>query len=65
MLINNLKKIFDGIKIKEEFKNDDNLVEKLIYTLVINIPMLIKVYNEDKELNIDYIYNIAKTYIDV
>lgn len=64
-LINSLKKIFDGIKIKEEFKNDDNIIEKLIYTLVTNISMLIEVYNEDKELNINYICNIIKVYIEM
>lgn len=59
----NLKKIFKDVKIKEQFKDDKNILAKIVYTLLISLPMLIDYYPEDKENNIDYLYNIILGFI--
>ncbi len=54
---NNIKEIFKSIKIKKQFKDDENILDKIVYTLLINITMLIDYYPEDKTSNIEYIYS--------
>lgn len=53
---NNIKKIFENIKIKKEYENDENILDKVIYTLLINLTMLIDYYPDHKDKNIEYLY---------
>lgn len=53
----NIKNIFKDIKIKKQFKDDENILDKVVYTLLINLTMLIDYYPEDKEKNIEYLYS--------
>lgn len=54
----NIKRIFKDIEIKKQFKDDENILAKMVYSLLINLTMLIDYYPEDKEMNIEYLYNI-------
>lgn len=56
-IIDNLKGVFKGIKIKKQFKKDKNIMDKVVYTLLINLTMLIDYYPEDNTINIEYLYN--------
>ncbi|MDD3367067.1 MAG: TetR/AcrR family transcriptional regulator [Sphaerochaetaceae bacterium] len=53
----NTKAIFKNIKIKKQFENDEHMLEKLVYSLLINLTMLVDYYPEDKSKNIEYLYN--------
>lgn len=53
---NNIKKIFVNIKIKKHFIEDENILDKIVYNLLINLTMLIDYYPEDEIKNIDYLY---------
>lgn len=53
----NIKKIFENIKIKKEFKDDKNILDKVVYTLLINLTMLIDYYPEEKTRNIEFLYS--------
>lgn len=53
----NLKRIFKDVIIKEQLENDSNILGKIVYTLLINLTMLIDYYPGDKEYNINYVYN--------
>lgn len=63
-IIKGIKKIFKNIEIKKQFKNDKNILEKIIYMLLINITMLIEYYSEYKEENIDYLYNAVVGFLE-
>ena len=54
---NNINKLFDNIKIKKEFEDDENILDKVVYTLLINLTMLIDYYPEEKTKNIEYLYS--------
>lgn len=53
----NVEKIFENIKIKKEFKNDKNILDKLVYTLLVNLTMLIDYYPNDEVSNIEFLYS--------
>ncbi len=55
-IINNIKKVFKDIEIKEKFKDDQDILDKVVYSLLINLTMLIDVYPEDEIKNIEYLY---------
>lgn len=59
----NIKKIFEEIKIKDEFSEDENILGKLVYSILINITMLIDFYPQTREDNIKYIYNSLLSFI--
>lgn len=54
---NNIKLIFKDMKIKKQFEEDDYILDKVVYTLLINLTMLIDYYPEDKAKNIEYLYS--------
>ncbi len=60
----NIKMIFIDIKIKKQFEDDQNLLDKLVYTLLINLTMLIDLYPEDKEKNIEYLLKGLVVYFE-
>jgi hypothetical protein len=37
----NTKAIFKNIKIKKQFENDEHMLEKLVYSLLINLTMVV------------------------
>lgn len=54
---NNIKKIFEKFHMKEEFKRDKNILGKVVYTLLINLTMLIDYYPEERVENIEFLYS--------
>lgn len=54
---NDIKRIFKDIKIKKQFEDDENILDKVVYTLLINLTMLIDYYPKDKAKNIEYLYS--------
>lgn len=59
----NLKQVFKNIDIKEKFQKDENILGKIVYSLLINTTMLMDYYPEDKEENINYLYNTIEGFI--
>lgn len=60
----NIKAIFANCKIKKEFVDDENMLEKIVYSLLINLTMLVDYYPEDKTKNIAYLYNGVVGFIE-
>lgn len=60
----NLKEIFKDIQIKKEFQSDENILGKIVYTLLINITMLMDYYPDYRQENIEYLYNTIISFIE-
>lgn len=57
-----IKAFFKGVELKEEFKEDRNILDKIVYSLLINLSLLIDYYPEDQKSNIEYLYKGAVTF---
>jgi len=56
-ILDTIKDIFKHIKIKKEFENDENILDKVVYSLLTNITMLVDYYPRDRMSNIEYLYS--------
>ncbi len=56
-ILNTIKAIFTEIKIKPNFEDDENILDKVVYSLLINVTLLVEYYNEDKINNLNYLYS--------
>lgn len=59
----NIAMFFSGMNIKAEFKEDKEIIDKLVYTILINITMLIELFPQDRDNNVEYIYNLICSFI--
>lgn len=51
-----IKALFTSLKVKKEFEDDENILDKVVYSLLINLTMLVDYYPEDTSRNIEYLY---------
>jgi len=56
-IVSNVKAIFEDIKISKQFEDDENILDKVVYSLLINVTMLVDYYPNDKARNIEYLYS--------
>lgn len=56
-ILNTIKAIFSEIKIKKHFEHDVNILDKVVYSLLINITLLVDYYREEKSKNIEFLYS--------
>ncbi|MDY0290170.1 MAG: TetR/AcrR family transcriptional regulator [Sphaerochaeta sp.] len=56
-ILTSIKTIFAQSKIKEQFRDDTDILEKIVYSLLINLTMLVDYYPDDKSKNIEYLYS--------
>ncbi|MBU5437349.1 TetR/AcrR family transcriptional regulator [Tissierella sp. MSJ-40] len=64
-IIANMKKVFADVTIKEKWKEDKNIVEKLVFSLLTNIGFLIDNYPNCRNNNIEYIYNSLISFLKI
>ena len=51
-----IKTVVMNSKIREQFSDDENILDKIVYSLLINLTMLVDYYPEEKSRNIEYLY---------
>lgn len=62
-ILDNIKAVFAHIRIKGQFESDGNILDKVVYSLLINLTMLVDYYPEDRVRNIEYLYGGLEGYL--
>lgn len=56
-ILDNIKPIVTHGTMRIQFADDENILDKIVYSLLINLTMLVDYYPEEKSRNIEYLYN--------
>lgn len=56
-ILRTIKAIFTDSKIRNQFADDEHILDKVVYSFLINLTMLVDYYPEDKAKNIEYLYS--------
>ena len=56
-ILRTIKAIFTDSKIRNQFADDEDVLDKIVLSLLINLTMLVDYYPEDKAKNIEYLYS--------
>ena len=57
--------IFSDIQIKENWRNDDLIYDKLIFSLLANSSLLLESFPEKEEENIKYLYHTISSFLNI
>lgn len=59
-----IKGVFKDLNLKKQFKNDENILDKIVINLLISLTMLIEYYPKARQENIVYIYTSISGYFE-